>query len=109
MTRAFDRRQILASTSALALLGVTSARAQAPAPAIPPTTAPANTDWASWGGDLKCSHYAPLDQINAANFNRMEVGWRFKTDNFGPRADAYFNATPLVVKGRMYSTVGTER
>ena len=25
----------------------------------------------------------PLDQINAANFNKLEVAWRFKTDIAG--------------------------
>ena len=31
--------------------------------------------------DLKGSKYSPLDQINASNFNQLEVAWRFKTDN----------------------------
>jgi glucose dehydrogenase len=27
--------------------------------------------------------YAPLDQINAANFNTLQIAWRFKTDSLG--------------------------
>ena len=31
--------------------------------------------------------YKPLDQINASNFSKLEVAWRFKTDNLGNRPD----------------------
>ena len=27
--------------------------------------------------------YAPLDQINAGNFGKLQVAWRFKTDISG--------------------------
>jgi quinoprotein glucose dehydrogenase len=37
--------------------------------------------------DLKGAKYSPLDQINADNFNQLEVVWRFKTDNFGTRPE----------------------
>lgn len=30
--------------------------------------------------DLAGSKYSPLDQVNATNFSKMEVAWRFKTD-----------------------------
>jgi quinoprotein glucose dehydrogenase len=33
-------------------------------------------------GDIKGTRIA-LDQINGANFNKLEVAWRFKTDNLG--------------------------
>jgi quinoprotein glucose dehydrogenase len=108
MTRFFDRRQFLGSTSAMGLLAATGAKAQLPASASSPTT-PSDTNWLNYGNDLAATRYAPLDQINASNFNSLEIAWRFKTDNFGPRKDAYFNCTPLVVKGRLYGTVGLER
>ena len=41
-------------------------------------------EWRTYGGDLASTRYAPLDQINADNFNQLEVAWRFKTDNLGP-------------------------
>ena len=50
----------------------------------------ANGEWRSYGGDLGHTRYAPLDQINAANFNKLEVAWRFKTDNLGPRPEFQF-------------------
>ena len=108
-----SRRQALFSTAAFAWIGATAPRAlAAAAPPARPLGDPGpgqSTDWLHMAGDLTSNRYAPLDQINASNFNSLEVAWRFRTDNFGPRKDAYFNATPLVVKGRLYCTVGLDR
>ena len=43
------------------------------------------------------------------NFNKLEVAWRFKTDNLGPRPEFNLQATPLMVNGVVYSTAGTRR
>ena len=43
-------------------------------------------EWPTNGGDKRFTRYSPLDQINASNFNQLEVAWRFKTDNFGTRS-----------------------
>jgi quinoprotein glucose dehydrogenase len=66
-------------------------------------------EWPTYGGDLGHTRYAPLDQITAANFNNLEVAWRFKTDNLGPRPEFNLQSTPLMVRGRLYSTGGTRR
>jgi hypothetical protein len=63
-------------------------------------------EWSTYGGDLGHTRYAPLDQITAANFSSLEVKWRFKTDNLGPRPEFNFESTPLMVNGRLYSTAG---
>src|SRR5687767_2435426 len=68
-----------------------------------------NGEWPTYGGDLGNTKYAPLDQITAANFNSLEVAWRFKTDNLGPRPEFNLQSTPLMVKGVLYSTGGTRR
>jgi quinoprotein glucose dehydrogenase len=68
-----------------------------------------NGEWPTYGGDLGNTKYAPLDQITAANFNSLEIAWRFKTDNLGPRPEFQFEGTPLMVKGVVYSTGGTRR
>ena len=59
--------------------------------------------------DLRGTKYSPLDQINASNFNKLEVAWRFKTDNLGPRPEYKLEGTPLMVKGVLYTTGGTRR
>jgi len=68
-----------------------------------------NGEWRTYGGDLGHTRYAPLDQITAANFSKLEVAWRFKTDNLGPRLEFNLESTPLMVGGRLYSTGGTRR
>src|SRR5262245_36503461 len=69
----------------------------------------ANGEWRTYGGDLGHTRYAPLDQVNAANFNKLEVAWRFKTDSLGPRPEYQLEGTPLMVGGLVYSTAGTRR
>jgi quinoprotein glucose dehydrogenase len=66
-------------------------------------------EWPTYGGDLGNTHYSPLDQINASNFNKLTVAWAFKTDNLGPRPEYQYEGTPLMVKGVVYSTGGTKR
>ncbi len=66
-------------------------------------------EWRAYGGDLRHQHYSPLSQINADNFNRLEVAWRFKTDSLGPRPEYKLEGTPLMVNGVLYTTAGTRR
>src|SRR3989454_9295132 len=68
-----------------------------------------NGEWRTYGGDLGNTHYSPLDQINASNFYKLQVAWRFKTDNLGPRPEINFEGTPLMANGVLYSTAGTRR
>ncbi|HZL92913.1 MAG TPA: PQQ-binding-like beta-propeller repeat protein [Vicinamibacterales bacterium] len=68
-----------------------------------------NAEWRTYGGSLWSHRYSPLDQISAANFNSLEVAWRFKTDNLGPRPEFNFQSTPLMVGGVLYSTAGSRR
>src|SRR5215210_7552070 len=68
-----------------------------------------NGEWPMYTADLRGSKYSPLDQINATNFSKMEVAWRFKTDNLGPRPETKLEGTPLMVKGMIYTTAGTRR
>jgi len=74
---------------------------------VPPGTS--NGEWSSYAGDLRNFHYSPLDQINANNFNRLEVAWRFKTDNLGNRPEYKLEATPLMIRGVLYATAGSRR
>jgi len=69
----------------------------------------ANGEWFTNGADVKFTRYSPLDQINAGNFNKLEVAWRFKTDAFGPYPEYKLEGTPIMVKGVLYTTAGTRR
>ncbi len=68
-----------------------------------------NGEWPHYTADLKGTKYSPTDQINASNFNKLEVAWRFKTDNLGPRPEYKLEGTPLMIKGVLYTTGGTRR
>ena len=76
-------------------------------PAGQPSTK--NGDWPYYTADLKGTKYSPLDQINASNFNKLEVAWRFKTDNLGTRPEYKLEGTPVAIKGILYATAGTRR
>src|ERR1019366_703603 len=68
-----------------------------------------NMDWPTYGADLAGSHYLPLDQINGTNFSKLEMVWRFKTDNIGNRPEYKLEGTPLEVGGVVYTTAGSRR
>ncbi|HEY7289117.1 MAG TPA: PQQ-binding-like beta-propeller repeat protein [Vicinamibacterales bacterium] len=68
-----------------------------------------NGDWVAYTADVHGTKYSPLDQINASNFNKLEVAWRFKTDNLGTRPEFKLEGTPLAIHGVLYTTAGTRR
>ena len=68
-----------------------------------------NFEWPTYGADLASTRYRPLDQIDASNFNKLQVAWTFKTDNLGPRREYHLEGTPLMVGGVLYATGGTRR
>jgi quinoprotein glucose dehydrogenase len=68
-----------------------------------------DTEWHLYANDLASTRYAPLDQIDASNFNKLEMVWRFGTEALGPRWDADFQSTPIIAKGRLISTAGSRR
>src|SRR5207244_3034053 len=99
MTRsAFSLTAALATIAATAILSGQSG--------LPSTK---NGEWTHYTADVRGSRYSPLDQINATNFNQLEVAWRFKTDNLGTRPEFKLEGTPLMVKGVVYATGGTRR
>src|SRR5579872_5517066 len=70
---------------------------------------PKDTEWPTYTADLMGSKYRPLTQIDASNFNKLEIAWRFKTDNLGTRPEYKLEGTPLMVNGVIYATAGTRR
>jgi quinoprotein glucose dehydrogenase len=66
-------------------------------------------EWPTYSADLAGTRYRPLDQIDASNFNKLEVAWMFKTDNLGPTPEFRLEGTPLMVGGVVYATAGTRK
>ena len=79
------------------------------APSASPQSQTKATEWPSYAADLAGTRYRPLDQINASNFNDLEIAWRIKTDNFGDRPEYKLEGTPLMVNGAVYATAGSRR
>jgi quinoprotein glucose dehydrogenase len=93
----------------LHLTGQGRAAGTAQSAASPFVASTKNGDWPAYTGDTRGSRYSPLNQITAANFNDLEVAWRFKTDSLGTRPEYKLEGTPLVVNGVLYTTGGTRR
>ncbi|MBN9544616.1 MAG: PQQ-binding-like beta-propeller repeat protein [Alphaproteobacteria bacterium] len=68
-----------------------------------------NVDWPLYTGDVMGSKFKPIDQINASNFSKLEVAWRFKTDYMGNRPEYKLEGTPIEVGGVLYATAGSRR
>ncbi len=66
-------------------------------------------DWPQHRADQASTNYSPLDQINSSNVAKLNIAWRWKSDNFGPRPEYYYKTTPLMVKGILYATAGIRR
>ena len=100
-----DRRALLATTAASVLVGSDALAQSSPVRA----SAASDTEWRHYAADQANTRYAPLDQINASNFSQLEVAWRFKTDALGARKEYLLESTPLLAKGRLFTTAGSRR
>ena len=67
------------------------------------------SEWRYYGGEAASTKYSMLDQINRDNAADLEIVWRWKTDNFGPRPESNARTTPLMVGGVLYTTAGYRR
>ena len=65
-----------------------------------------NGQWTYLGGDAWHTRYTTADQINASNFEDLEVAWRFNAVSFGPSTP---RATPSYVDGRLITVTGPNR
>ena len=66
-------------------------------------------EWRYWGADTWSTRYSPLDQINAGNFEDLEVAWIWRGDNFGPNPDYVLRSTPIYVDGNLFTVAGERR
>src|SRR5256885_3544505 len=106
MTRRVSR-SVIGSLVLVAAFGLITSGARLSGQSALPSTK--NGEWTHYTADVRGSRYSPLDQINASNFNQLEVAWRFKTDNLGTRPEYKLEGTPLAIHGVLYTTAGTRR
>jgi len=67
-------------------------------------------EWRAYGGDAGSTKYAPLDQIDRDNVGTLRIAWRrpsldpsLRAREPGPTVSPNFRATPLMVRGVLYS------
>jgi len=102
-----SRRTLLSGTAAgVALVGLGQTKH---AFAATPRSNQPDTEWRHYAADQASTRYSPLEQISAGNFNDLEVAWSFKTDILGARKEYQFESTPLLIKGRLFTTAGSRR
>ena len=100
------RNRSIAEASAR-LTGVAAAALVAwPFLALSPQALAADDTWYTFNGDLKAQKYAPFDEINADNVDKLEVAWRVHTGDVSDGADGkpatVWSATPLFVNDTVY-------
>ena len=66
-------------------------------------------EWRYQSADAWGTRYSPVNQIDASNFEDLEVAWTFQSDNYGPAQDYQFKSTPTYVDGVLYTVAGTRR
>ncbi|HEX7546182.1 MAG TPA: PQQ-binding-like beta-propeller repeat protein, partial [Gemmatimonadaceae bacterium] len=64
-------------------------------------------EWRVWGADAWSTRYSPLDQINASNFNSLQIAWTWDAAKDG--SDEYYRTTPLYANGRILTVATTHR
>ena len=74
MTRRVSR-SVMGSLSIVAALALAASSTKVSGQSGLPSTK--NGEWTHYTADVRGSRYSPLDQINASNFNQLEVAWRF--------------------------------
>ena len=108
--RLTSRRSIgMGILAAVALTGAILARATLSSAVQGPTLVRGNVpgEWRYWGADAWSSRYSSLDQINASNFDSLQVAWTWNAGAFG--ADEYYRTTPLYANGRLFTVATTRR
>ena len=99
----FQRSALATSLIAVGFASSVSAQATGQGRSLPST---ANGEWVSYAADIKGTRYMPLDQVDASNFSKLELAWRFSTNNLGPRPEFTLQGTPLMIGRTLYATGG---
>ena len=58
-------------------------------------------EWRYWGADAWSTRYSAASQIDAANFDSLQVAWRWRNPDT-TAIDEYYRTTPLYARGRIF-------
>src|SRR5215212_3699147 len=100
---------VLAGIGAVVALAIIAPISQRTAQQASLVRGNAPLEWRYWGADAWSTRYSAADQINAANFDSLQVAWRWDASPHGDEVGEYFRTTPLYAKGRLFTTATTRR
>ena len=63
-------------------------------------------EWVTLGGDFAHTRYTPSEQINADNFEELEVAWVWDGASFKASSG---RSTPSYVDGKLFTVAGDRR
>lgn len=66
-------------------------------------------EWRYQSGDAWGTRYSPLNQVDASNFEDLEIQWVWRGDNFGPHPLYLSRSTPSYIDGTLYTVAGYRR
>ncbi len=66
-------------------------------------------EWLHHRGSPGSNNYSGLDLIDRDNVGRLEVAWRWRSDNFGAVPWPNLQTTPIMANGVLYATAGERR
>ena len=66
-------------------------------------------EWRYQSGDAWGTRYSPLDQVDADNFEDLEIQWIWRGDNFSPHPLYLSRSTPSYIDGILYTVAGYRR
>jgi len=66
-------------------------------------------EWRYQSADAWGTRYSSADEIDASNFEDVEVAWVWHADNYGPALEDQFKATPQYINGTLYTVAGHRR
>ncbi len=95
------RSTLIALVLGFVLVGLTPAAAQGPGTE--------NGEWPYLGGDAWHTRFLPASQIDASNFDELEMAWEWNGQSFGARGADLMRSTPSFVDGVLYTVAGKRR
>jgi len=66
-------------------------------------------EWRYQSADAWGTRYSPLTQINAENFEKLDVAWIWRGDNFSPDLQTTSRSTPAYINGMLFTVAGSRR
>src|ERR1051325_11967463 len=103
------RKSVLAGVATVAALAIIAPISQRAAQQASLVRGDAPREWRYWGADAWSTRYSAADQINATNFDSLQVAWRWDASPYGDEINEYYRTSPLFAPGTIPHCAGQPR